>query len=56
MVLIQLMDIYRILYIQNSNVSKGIQAMKEQIPESDIRNEIIDFIDATDKGVIRGMI
>ena len=52
----QIEDLYRILYIQNSNISKGIQAIKEQIPESDIRNEIIDFIDAADKGVIRGMI
>ena len=33
-----------------------IEAIKEQIPESDIRNEILDFIDASDKGVIRGMI
>ena len=49
-------DLYRILYIQNSNVSKGIDAIKEQIPESEIRNEILDFIDTSDKGVIRGMI
>ena len=52
----QIEDLYRILYIQNSNISKGIEAIKEQIPESDIRNEILDFIDASDKGVIRGMI
>ena len=52
----QIEDLYRILYIQNSNISKGIDAIKEQIPESDIRNEILDFIDAADKGIIRGMI
>ena len=42
--------------IQNSNISRGIDAIKEQIPESEIRNEILDFIDTSDKGVIRGMI
>tara|TARA_B100001287_G_scaffold276845_1_gene290010 strand:+ start:8004 stop:8783 length:780 start_codon:yes stop_codon:yes gene_type:complete len=52
----QIEDLYRILYIQNNNISKGIEAIKEQIPESDIRNEILDFIDTSDKGIIRGMI
>lgn len=49
-------DLYRILYIQHSNISKGIEAIKENIPESAIRNEILDFIGSSDKGVIRGMI
>ena len=52
----QIEDLYRILYIQNSNISKGINAIKAQIPESDIRNEILEFVDASDKGIIRGMI
>ncbi|MEJ6505868.1 MAG: acyl-ACP--UDP-N-acetylglucosamine O-acyltransferase [Crocinitomicaceae bacterium] len=49
-------DLYRILYIQNSNISKGIEAIKQNIPESAVRNEILDFISTSDKGVIRGMI
>jgi UDP-N-acetylglucosamine acyltransferase len=49
-------DLYRILYIQNSNISKGIEAIKSQIPDSDIREEILEFISASDKGIIRGMI
>ncbi|MDA9987226.1 MAG: acyl-ACP--UDP-N-acetylglucosamine O-acyltransferase [Crocinitomicaceae bacterium] len=49
-------DLYRILYIQNSNISKGIEAIKSQIPDSEIRTEILNFISSSDKGVIRGMI
>jgi len=49
-------DLYRILYIQNSNISKGIEAIKSQIPDSETRTEILNFISSSDKGVIRGMI
>lgn len=49
-------DIYRLLYIQSTNVSKGIEAVKEQIPDSEIRKSILDFIDASDKGIIKGLI
>jgi UDP-N-acetylglucosamine acyltransferase len=49
-------DIYRIIYIQNSNVSKALEIVKESIDPSEIRDEIIHFIENSDKGVIRGMI
>ena len=48
-------DIYRILYVLNNNISKAIETVKETMPESPIRNQIIDFIEASDKGVIRGL-
>ena len=49
-------DVYRILYVMNNNISKGIDAVKEQMPESEIRNQILSFIAESDKGIIRGMI
>jgi len=49
-------DVYRCIYVQNSNITKGIQATLDAIPASPIRDEIIAFIQASDKGVIRGMI
>ena len=49
-------DIYRIIYIQNSNISKALQLIKDTVADSLLRNEIIDFIEKSDKGVIRGMI
>jgi UDP-N-acetylglucosamine acyltransferase len=52
----QIEDIYRILYVQNSNISKGINAVRETIEACENRDEILSFIESSDKGVIRGMI
>ncbi len=52
----QIEDIYRILYVQNSNITKGITAVREAISENENREEILSFIESSDKGVIRGMI
>lgn len=49
-------DIYRLLYVQNNNISKGIEAIKESMAETEIRKEILDFVVSSDKGIIRGMI
>lgn len=49
-------DIYRILYVQNNNITKGLDAVREQMPDSPLRQMIIDFIETSDKGIIRGMI
>ena len=49
-------DVYRSIYIQSSNMSKGIQNVKDTFPDSPIKDEIIHFIESSDKGVIRGMI
>lgn len=49
-------DVYRLLFVMNNNLSKGIEAVKEQIADSPIRNQILDFIAESDKGIIRGMI
>lgn len=49
-------DIYRILYVQNNNISKAIEQVRNTIPSSDCRELILGFIETSDKGVIRGMI
>ncbi|MCR9173670.1 MAG: acyl-ACP--UDP-N-acetylglucosamine O-acyltransferase [bacterium] len=49
-------DVYRILYVMNNNISKGVEAVKEQVSASGTRDQILDFIAASDKGIIRGMI
>lgn len=52
----QIEDIYRLLYIQSTNVSKGVEAILEQIDASEIRAQILDFIAASDKGIIKGLV
>lgn len=49
-------DIYRTIYVQNNNVSKGIETVKELLPDTAIRRQILDFIAASDKGIIKGLI
>ncbi|MFM6933809.1 MAG: acyl-ACP--UDP-N-acetylglucosamine O-acyltransferase [Flavobacteriales bacterium] len=49
-------DIYRTIYVQNSNLSKGVEAVLQSMDKSPLRDEIIGFIQSSDKGVIRGMI
>lgn len=49
-------DIYRILYVLNSNISKGIETIKDTLPDSEIRKQILNFIETSDKGIIRGLI
>jgi UDP-N-acetylglucosamine acyltransferase len=49
-------DIYRVIYVQNNNISKGIQSVYESISESNYRKEILEFISDSDKGIIRGMV
>ncbi len=49
-------DIYRTIYVQNSNLSKGVDAVLQSMDKTPLRDEIIGFIQASDKGVIRGMI
>ncbi|MBU2019471.1 MAG: acyl-ACP--UDP-N-acetylglucosamine O-acyltransferase [Bacteroidetes bacterium] len=49
-------DIYRIIYVQNNNISKGLEQVKENIEQCELRDGILNFIKSSDKGVIRGMI
>lgn len=49
-------EVYRTIYVMNTNVTKGVQAVKEQMPDSVFAKEIIEFIETSDKGIIRGMI
>ena len=49
-------DIYRVLYVQNSNISKGISEIKKNFSEYQYSTEILDFIETSENGVIKGMV
>lgn len=49
-------DIYRYLYVMNNNLSKGIEMMKDSVKDSPVRQEILDFIANSEKGIIKGLI
>ncbi len=47
-------DTYRVLYVQNSNVSVGIKIAEVELSESEEKEQIISFIKASTKGIMRG--
>lgn len=49
-------DIYRILFVQNNNISKGIQALHEELDDSPLKKMVIDFVEESEKGIIRGLL
>lgn len=49
-------NIYRILFVQNNNISKGLNALNEELPNSEIKQMVIDFINSSEKGIIRGLL
>lgn len=49
-------SIYRILYLSDLNVSNAINLILETIPESGYRDEIVDFVVNSGRGVIRSAI
>ncbi|MDX1653429.1 MAG: acyl-ACP--UDP-N-acetylglucosamine O-acyltransferase [Brumimicrobium sp.] len=49
-------NIYRILFVQNNNISKGLQALDEELPSSELKSMVTDFIKGSEKGIIRGLL
>ena len=47
-------DAYRLLYVMNDNTAKGLEAIESQMDETPLRNEIVDFVNASEKGIMRG--
>ncbi len=50
----QIEDIYRIIYVHNTNTSKALEIVEGTTPDTPHRQQIIDFIKASDKGIMRG--
>ncbi|MEQ8623517.1 MAG: acyl-ACP--UDP-N-acetylglucosamine O-acyltransferase [Vicingaceae bacterium] len=53
-VISQIEDIYRHIFVHGTNVSKSIEEIKASIPESAEKTQILNFIESSDKGIIRG--
>jgi len=51
----QIRDIYRVLYVEHVNVSKALKIIEEKLPDTKYKEEVLDFIERSDRGLIRGM-
>jgi UDP-N-acetylglucosamine acyltransferase len=54
MVISQIEDIYRHIFVHGKNVSKSIEEIKASIADSPQKTQILKFIEESDKGIIRG--
>lgn len=47
-------DIYRTIYVQNGNLTQALKIADAELPASEDKDTILEFIAASDKGIIRG--
>ena len=50
----EIQGIYRILYQQKNNVSQAVEQILEKFPDSRYREVILDFINTSDRGIMKG--
>lgn len=48
-------DTYRVVYVQNSNITAAIKIADIELPLSEEKDIILDFIKASTKGIMRGL-
>ncbi len=47
-------DAYRVIYVQNNNTSRAIEIAEKELPPSVEKTKIIEFIQGSEKGIMRG--
>ena len=52
----EIQDIYRYLYLSGMNVSDAVRAIREKIPHTPERDEILDFVESSQRGIIKGYV
>lgn len=49
-------DIYRNLYVLNNTVGSGVKSIQEEIPDCPEKKQVLEFIELSDKGIMKGPI
>lgn len=52
--IINIEDVYRVIYVQNKNVKQALKIADLELPDSKEKNEILEFIKDATKGIMRG--
>ncbi|HZV71885.1 MAG TPA: acyl-ACP--UDP-N-acetylglucosamine O-acyltransferase [Saprospiraceae bacterium] len=47
-------DIYRILFVRGYNITQAVSVIKETLPESHEKELILEFVDQSERGIMRG--
>lgn len=48
-------NIYKKLFVEHSNIGKAVIDIRENLPESEYKNEILDFVANSKRGLIKGL-
>jgi UDP-N-acetylglucosamine acyltransferase len=49
----EILDIYRIIYNKGLNTSKALEYIETELPASEERDEIINFIRGSERGIVK---
>lgn len=50
----EIQNIYRVLFVQNRNLTKALEIVEAEFEATEIRDEILGFVRGSDRGVVRG--
>jgi UDP-N-acetylglucosamine acyltransferase len=52
--IIEIQDIYRVLFVHNTNLSKALEIVERDFGSTLERDEILSFIKSSERGVLKG--
>tara|TARA_B100001287_G_scaffold88367_1_gene74018 strand:- start:6 stop:779 length:774 start_codon:yes stop_codon:yes gene_type:complete len=52
----QIQNIYRIIYLEGRNNSQAIEKIKSDIKESSVKSTVVNFLENSDRGIIKGIL
>ena len=51
----QIEDIYRLIFVRGHNVSNALELVEQEIPDTEIRKQIVNFIRSSQDGIVKGI-
>lgn len=51
----QIEDIYRIIFVRGHNISNALEIVESEMPDTNLRREIVEFIRSQPDGIVRGI-
>ena len=51
----QIEDIYRIIFVRGHNLSNALEIVENEMPDTEVRKQILDFIKSQKEGIIKGI-
>jgi UDP-N-acetylglucosamine acyltransferase len=51
----QIEDIYRLIFVRGHNITNALELVIKEIPDSKIKNQIVEFIKNSTDGIIKGI-